>query len=83
MSEATYQSKLIKKLEADGYYVLKLIKTNKNGICDLLAIRSQGKLCDVKFIEVKGAKTPVSKLQEYRIEELKKLGFDATIEREH
>jgi hypothetical protein len=37
---------------------------------------------DVKFIEVKGAKTPVSKLQEYRIRELKKLGFDATIERE-
>ena len=78
MSEATYQSKLIKKLEADGHYVLKLIKTNKNGIPDLVAMKPD----DVKFIEVKGAKTPVSKLQEYRIKELKKLGFDATIERE-
>ena len=78
MSEATYQSKLIKKLEADGYYVLKLIKTNKNGIPDLVAMKPD----DVKFIEVKGAKTPVSKLQEYRIKELKKLGFDATIERD-
>lgn len=78
MSEATYQSKLIKKLEADGYYVLKLIKTNKNGIPDLVAMKPN----DVKFIEVKGAKTPVSKLQEYRIKELKNLGFDATIERE-
>jgi len=78
MSEATYQSKLIKQYEAEGYYVLKLIKTNKNGIPDLLALKND----HVKFIEVKGANTPVSKLQEFRIEELKKLGFDATIERE-
>jgi len=78
MSEASHQRKLIKQLEADGYYVLKLIKTNKNGIPDLLALKPN----DVKFIEVKGAKTPVSKLQEYRIKELKKLGFNATINRE-
>ena len=78
MSEAKYQSKLIKKYEAEGYYVLKLISTNKAGIPDLLALKPD----DVKFIEVKGVKTPVSKLQEYRIRELKKLGFDATIERE-
>ena len=78
MSEAKYQSKLIKKYEAEGYYVIKLISTNKAGIPDLLALKPD----DVKFIEVKGLKTPVSKLQEYRIRELKKLGFDATIERE-
>jgi Holliday junction resolvase len=78
MSEAKYQSKLIKKYEAEGYYVLKLISTNKAGIPDLLALKPD----DVKFIEVKGSKTPVSKLQEYRIKELKNLGFDATIERE-
>jgi len=78
MSEASHQRKLIKQLEADGYYVLKLIKTNKNGIPDLLALKPN----DVKFIEVKGVKTPVSKLQQYRIKELKKLGFNATINRE-
>jgi len=78
MSESQYQKKLIKELEAEGYYVLKLISTNKAGIPDLLALKPD----DVKFIEVKGAKTPVSKLQEYRIKELKKLGFNATIERE-
>ena len=78
MSEASYQRKLIKQLEADGYYVLKLIKTNKNGIPDLVALKPN----DVKFIEVKGVKTPVSKLQQYRIKELKKLGFNATINRE-
>ena len=58
--------------------MLKLISTNKAGIPDLLALKPD----DVKFIEVKGLKTPVSKLQEYRIRELKNLGFDATIERE-
>ena len=78
MSEAKYQSKLIKKYEAEGYYVLKLISTNKAGIPDLLALKPD----DVKFIEVKGKLTKVSPLQEYRIRELKKLGFDATIERE-
>jgi len=78
LSEAKYQSKLIKKYEAEGYYVLKLISTNKAGIPDLLALKPN----DVKFIEVKGKLTKVSPLQNYRIKELKKLGFDATIERE-
>ena len=78
MSESQYQKKLIKELEAEGYYVLKLIKTNKNGIPDLVALKPD----DVKFIEVKGKLTKVSELQKYRIKELKKLGFNATIERE-
>ena len=78
MSESQYQRKLIKQLEADGFYVLKLISTNKAGIPDLLALKPD----DVKFIEVKGKLTKVSELQKYRIKELKKLGFNATIERE-
>jgi Holliday junction resolvase len=78
MSESTHQNKLIKSLESDGYYVLKLIKTNKNGIPDLIALKPN----EVKFIEVKGEKTKVSELQKYRIRELLKLGFDATINRE-
>ena len=78
MSESQYQNKLIKELEAEGYYVLKLIKTNKNGIPDLVALKPD----DVKFIEVKGKLTKVSELQKYRIKELKKLGFNATIDRE-
>jgi len=78
MSEAKYQSKLIKQYEAEGYYVLKLISTNKAGIPDIVALKPD----DVKFIEVKGKLTKVSPLQNYRIKELKKLGFDARIERE-
>ena len=38
MTEQQIQSKRIKQLEADGYYVIKLIKTNKNGIPDIIGI---------------------------------------------
>ena len=38
MTEQQIQNKRIKELEADGYYVIKLIKTNKNGIPDIIAI---------------------------------------------
>ena len=50
MTEQQIQSKKIKELEAEGYYVLKLINTNKNGIPDLVALhKSKG----IKFFEIK------------------------------
>ena len=78
MTEQQVQSKKIKELEAGGYYVLKLIKTNKNGIPDLLAIHPNNK---VLFVEVKTKKGRVSKLQEYRMKELKDHGFETQIHR--
>ena len=78
MTEQQIQSKKIKELESDGYYVLKLIRTNKNGIPDLLAI-PRG--CGVLLIEVKGEDGKLSKLQEYRIEELKSHGIQVQIHR--
>lgn len=72
MREQQIQTKRIKQLEAEGYYVLKLIKTNKNGIPDLLAIKADG---DVLFSEIKTEKGKLSKLQEYRLRELKEHGF--------
>ena len=71
MTEQQIQTKKIKELEAEGYYVIKLKLTNKNGIPDLMAIPKDS---DVFFIEVKGKKGKVSKLQEYRIKELKDRG---------
>ena len=38
MTEQQIQTKKIKQLEELGYYVIKLIKTNKNGIPDLVAL---------------------------------------------
>lgn len=69
MTEQQIQKKRIKELEEKGYYVIKLIKTNKNGIPDLIAIPPGS---DVLFSEIKTKKGRVSKLQEYRLEELKK-----------
>ena len=78
MTEQQVQSKKIKELEAEGYYVLKLIKTNKNGIPDLLALHPDK---EILFLEVKTRKGRVSKLQEYRIKELRQHGFKADIHR--
>tara|TARA_Y100001938_G_C8058216_1_gene415697 strand:+ start:1055 stop:1300 length:246 start_codon:yes stop_codon:yes gene_type:complete len=71
MTEQQIQSKRIKELEAEGYYVIKLIKTNKNGIPDLLAIPPN---CEVLFSEIKKDNGKVSRLQEYRLKELEKHG---------
>jgi len=71
MTEQQIQSKRIKQLEAEGYYVLKLIKTNKNGIPDLVAIPPD---CGVLFSEIKTLKRRLSKLQEYRLQELEAHG---------
>ena len=59
MTEQQIQRKRIKQLESEGYYVLKLIKTNKNGIPDLLAIPPG---CPVIFSEVKTPKGKLSKI---------------------
>jgi len=78
MTEQQIQTKLIKELEDKEYYVIKLMKTNKNGIPDLIAIPKNS---DVEFIEVKRADGKLSKLQEYRIKELIKHGIKAIVYR--
>jgi Holliday junction resolvase len=62
-------------MEAKGYYVINLIKTNKNGIPDLLCLKD-GKAV---FIECKEKLDTLKPLQAFRIEELKKLGFEAYV----
>jgi hypothetical protein len=76
MTEQQIQSKKIKELEGQGYYVIKLMKTNKNGIPDLLVLPKNS---DAFFIEVKKEGGVLSKLQEYRINELNKHGLKTEI----
>lgn len=76
MTEQQIQSKRIKQLEAEGYYVIKLIRTNKNGIPDLLAIPPGS---EVLFSEVKRPGQKPSKLQEYRIKELNNHGIKTEV----
>jgi len=76
MNEAQIQSKIIKLMESKGYYVIKLSKTSKNGIPDLLCLKKD----EVPFfIEVKADKGVVSALQLFRQKELKELGFKSII----
>tara|TARA_R100001463_G_scaffold123819_1_gene180657 strand:- start:155 stop:403 length:249 start_codon:yes stop_codon:yes gene_type:complete len=78
MTEQQIQRKRIKKFEEQGYYVIKLIKTNKNGIPDLVAIPRNSK---VIFSEIKKKHGKVSALQEYRLKELNDHGIKTEIYR--
>jgi Holliday junction resolvase len=76
MKEQQIQTKKIKELEAQGYYVIKLINTNKNGIPDLIAIPPNS---DVLFVEVKKPDGKLSKLQDYRLKELQEHGVKVEV----
>jgi Holliday junction resolvase len=69
------QTRVIKQYESEGWYVINLIRTNKNGIPDLLCLKN-GKAI---FIECKEKTDTLKPLQQYRINELKELGFDAIV----
>ena len=71
-TEQQIQSKRIKQLEAEGYYVIKIIKANKNGLPDILALHPDK---GVLFSEVKTPTGRLSKLQEFRLKELQDYGF--------
>jgi len=71
MTEAKLQTKIIKDLESKGYYTVKTIKLNKNGLHDIFAFKN-GK---ATFIEVKAKGQKPRQLQLFRIEEVKKYGI--------
>lgn len=77
MLESVYQKKVIAKYEKAGYYVIKLAKTNKNGIPDLICIKPS----EVLFVEVKNERGKLSELQKYRIKELELYGFKTIVDR--
>jgi len=62
-------------MEADGWFVVNLIKTSKNGIPDLLCLKD-GKAV---FIECKEKNDTVKPLQEFRIKQLNEIGFEAYV----
>jgi len=78
MTEQQIQKKRIEQLEKEGYYVIKLIKTNKNGIPDVLAIPPDS---GVIFSEIKTPKGKLSPIQEYRLRELDGYGFRTEVYR--
>lgn len=78
MKESEIQRNIIKRYEAQGYYVIKLIKTNKNGIPDLILMKDN----EVFFIEVKSEKGTIKPLQLFRHKELLEKGIKTLILRE-
>lgn len=75
LSEQQIQNKIINRLEQEGYLVLKLIKCNKNGYPDLLAVKNN----DTMFIEVKRPNGKLSELQKVRINEMRLKGINVKV----
>lgn len=74
--ESTYQRKLKKHFEGNGWLVIKIIRATVNGYPDLMLLHP---LRPIIFIEVKDERVVLSKVQEYRIKELQAKGFIAMV----
>jgi hypothetical protein len=74
--ESTYQRKLKKHFEGNGWLVIKIIRATVNGYPDLMLLHP---LRPTIFIEVKDEGGVLSKVQEYRIKELQAKGFIAMV----
>jgi len=75
MLEQQIQKKITTKLEQEGYFVLKIIKANKNGYPDLIAIKNN----ITTFVEVKQPNGRLSELQKVRIQELRSKGINVKV----
>ena len=75
LTEQAIQKKIITQLEKQGYFVLKLIKCNKNGYPDLIAVKEN----ETIFIEVKRPDGMLSELQKVRIKELRSRNINVKI----
>lgn len=76
MEESKYQSKLKKHFEAEGWTVIKIIRATVNGYPDLMLCRADR---PPVFIEVKAEGGRTSKVQDYRIRELRSKGFKVLV----
>lgn len=75
MKESIVQQRIKNYLEINGWTVIKLIQTSMNGIPDLVCLKGGHTF----FVEVKQPGKKPSDLQAYRIDKLKKAGFDTVV----
>ena len=71
MRESDIQKLIIRYFENDGWLVVKIIQTNKNGWPDLQVHKNNYTI----FVEVKSENGKLSELQKYRHEQLREKGF--------
>jgi hypothetical protein len=76
MREQNYQKKISDNLTSEGYFVTNLIKTNRNGIPDLLALKFDE---PPLFVECKTLKGRLSEIQKFRLNELTERGFNCYV----
>jgi len=76
MKEQQYQKKISDNLTKEGWFVTNLIKTNRNGIPDLLALKDGE---PPKFIECKTPNGKLSVIQKYMLKLLSSLGFCVSV----
>lgn len=75
MTESKYEQAWSKKAEARGWYSVKIIQTSKNGFPDRMYMKNS----KIFFVEFKSKKGYLSKLQKYRINQIRGLGFHVLI----
>jgi len=75
MSESKIQSDIIKWLKSEGYYVIKVIRANENGVPDIIFCKD-GKFC---AIEVKAKGNKASGLQKIHIDMINSSGGKAIV----
>ncbi len=73
--ESKLQRKIIAYLEKKGWYVLKVVSSNKSGHPDIQIMRDGQTI----FIEAKDKGKKPSKLQLYRHEQLRERGFTVLV----
>lgn len=80
MIESGVQRIIIRNLEREGFYVLKLIQTNKNGIPDLLCFKKERDRTLFFMVEVKRTdKNELDQLQVWRQKEITRYGMTTYI----
>lgn len=74
--ESDVQSRIIKRYVDEGWLVVKISLCNLGGFPDLMCLKD-GKAI---FIEVKREGCKARQLQEYRLDQLRNLGFEAFVQ---
>jgi len=72
------QNKTIDLLKSQGWKVLNIVRLGESGYPDLLALKDGIAI----FIECKEANDTLKPLQQFRINELQKIGFKAFVEQD-
>jgi len=75
MTESKFEQNWSKKAQKKGWYSVKIIQASKNGMPDRMYLKNGM----IFFVEFKAKKGKLSKLQEYRISELRRMNFHVLI----